>query len=85
MAALVKRLRRRGWCDHVLDDGDRPGWTIRCIVCGQEWRRGPRHSTSQGASLHLPQYVDEPEDLGEGHAPGDPEPDPVDGSGPRQS
>lgn len=29
-------------CEHLLADGQVPGWPIVCQVCGESWRRGPR-------------------------------------------
>lgn len=28
---------------HIIDDGDTPGYPLRCLVCGHQWRtrRGP--------------------------------------------
>ncbi len=37
----ISGANRRSSCDHVLDDGNVPGWPIRCLTCGRMWRRGP--------------------------------------------
>lgn len=38
---------------HILEDGDVPGWPVRCMVCGRSWRTptGRRHLPRSAARV----------------------------------